>query len=95
MESAHTVLIEAAGASALGSALGGETSQATEILGVRETARFLHCSVSHVSNILNGRVPNVPPIPHVRAGRLRLIRREALVRWFNEQEAASGKPSRR
>jgi hypothetical protein len=34
-------------------------------------------------------VPNLPPIPHVRAGRLRLIRRDALIEWFKAQEAAS------
>jgi len=60
-----------------------------EIFGVRETASFLHCSPSHVSNILNGKVANLPPIPHVRAGRKRLIRRESLVQWFKAQEAAS------
>lgn len=56
---------------------------------MRGAAAFLHCSPSHVSNILNGKIPNLPPIPHVRAGRLRLIRKEALVEWFKAQEAAS------
>jgi hypothetical protein len=60
-----------------------------EILDVRGAAAFLHCSPSHVSNILNGKIRNLPPIPHVRAGRLRLIRKEALIEWFKAQEAAS------
>ena len=60
-----------------------------EILDVRGAAKYLSCSASHVSNILNGKVPNLPPIPHVRAGRLRLIRRDALIEWFKAQEAAS------
>ena len=60
-----------------------------EILDVRGAATYLSCSASHVSNILNGKVPNLPPIPHVRAGRLRLIRRDALIEWFKAQEAAS------
>jgi hypothetical protein len=60
-----------------------------EILDVQGVANFLHCSKSHVSNILNGKVPNVPPIPHVPAGRKKLIRRAALVEWFKAQEAAS------
>jgi len=59
------------------------------ILNVKETAQILGCSVSHVSNIINGKVDGVLPIPHVRAGRLRLIRREALMRWFEDQEDAS------
>jgi predicted transcriptional regulator len=60
-----------------------------EILGVKAAAKILGCSASHVSNILNGKVGGVPPIPHVRAGRLRLIRREVLMRWFEDQERAS------
>jgi excisionase family DNA binding protein len=60
-----------------------------EILNVKGAAQLLGCSVSHVSNILNGKVDGVPPIPHVRAGRLRLIRRQALLRWFEECEKAS------
>lgn len=60
-----------------------------EILDVQGVADYLHCSKSHVSNILNGKVPNVPPIPHVPAGRKKLIRKESLVEWFKAQEAAS------
>jgi hypothetical protein len=63
--------------------------EAAEILDVRGAAKLLGCSVSHVSNILNGKVDGIEPIPHVRAGRLRLIRRLALMRWFEEQEHAS------
>ena len=59
---------------------------AKEILDVKGAAQVLGCSPAHVSNMLNGKVPGVPPIPHVRAGRLRLIRRAALMRWFEEQE---------
>jgi excisionase family DNA binding protein len=58
-----------------------------DILDVKGVARVLGCSVSHVSNILNRKVDGLPPIPHVRAGRLRLVRREALMRWFQEREA--------
>jgi excisionase family DNA binding protein len=65
-----------------------------EILDVKGAAHLLGCSVSHVSNMLNGKVDGVPRIPHVRAGRLRLIRRESLLRWFEEQEGASKGESR-
>jgi excisionase family DNA binding protein len=65
------------------------SQEAAEILDVKGAAKVLGCSVSHVSNILNGKVDGVEPIPHVRAGRLRLIRRQALMRWFEEQEHAS------
>lgn len=60
-----------------------------EILDVKGVARFLGCSVSHVSNILNGKVAGLSPIPHVRAGRLRLVRREVLMRWCQDREAES------
>ncbi len=66
-----------------------EKQEQSEILDVRGAATFLHCSPSHVSNILNGKIPNLPPIPHVRAGRLRLIRKESLIAWFEAHEAAS------
>jgi excisionase family DNA binding protein len=65
------------------------TQVAKEILDVKSAAKILGCSASHISNILNGKVEGVPPIPHVRAGRLRLIRRAALMRWFEDQEQAS------
>lgn len=64
-------------------------NESKEILDVKGAAELLGCSPSHVSNILNGKVPGVPPIPHIRAGRLRLIRRAALMRWCEEQETAS------
>ena len=66
-----------------------ENEEQFEILDVRGAAELLHCSPSHVSNILNGKIPNLPPIPHVPAGRLRLIRKDALIEWFKAQEAAS------
>jgi excisionase family DNA binding protein len=60
-----------------------------EILDVKGAAQLLGCSVAHVSNMLNGKVVGVSPIPHVRAGRRRLIRRAALMRWFEEEEKTS------
>lgn len=57
-----------------------------EILTVAEAAHILDCSRSHVTNLLTGRVPGVQPIPHVKAGRLRRIRRETLMEWFRQQE---------
>jgi excisionase family DNA binding protein len=58
-----------------------------DILTVHEAAEILSCSYSHVVHLLTGKVAGVSPIPHVKAGRLRRIRREALMRWFREQEA--------
>ena len=61
---------------------------AREILDVEAAALILGCSISHLSNILNSKVEGVPPIPHVRAGRRRMIRRSSLMIWFEQQEIA-------
>jgi excisionase family DNA binding protein len=60
-----------------------------EILDVKGAAKLLRCSPAHLSNILNGKVKGLPPIPHVRAGRLRLIRRQKLMEWVEQRELAS------
>ena len=60
-----------------------------EIFDVQKAAEYLSCSKSHLSNILNGKVANVPPIPHVPAGRKKLIRRAAIDEWIKAQEATS------
>jgi hypothetical protein len=57
-----------------------------EILDIRAAAHYLGVSRSHLSHILAGKVPGVPAIPHVRAGRRALIRRAVIDRWLLEQE---------
>lgn len=58
------------------------------ILTLLEAARFLRCSKAHLSNLLNGRVPGAPPLPHVSVGRRKLIRRESLEHWLRATETA-------
>lgn len=53
-----------------------------EILSVKDVAELLGCSPSHVRRLLNGKVPDVPRIPHMRAGRVRLIRRVVVLAWL-------------
>ena len=57
-----------------------------EILDIKAAAHYLGVSRSHLSHILAGKVPGVPAIPHVRAGRRALIRRAVIDRWLLEQE---------
>lgn len=40
-----------------------------EIMDIKAAATYLGVSRSHLSHILAGKVPGVPAIPHVRAGR--------------------------
>jgi len=57
-----------------------------EIMDIRAAANYLGVSRSHLSHILAGKVPGVPAIPYVRAGRRALIRRTVIDRWILEQE---------
>ena len=48
------------------------------ILTIREVAAELHCSAAHVSNLINGKVPGAPLLPHARIGRRVLVKEEWL-----------------
>ena len=60
-----------------------------EILSIKEVAEMLGCSLSHVRNLLKGKVPNVPRIPHFRSGRVRIIRRVAVLSWLESLKQAT------
>ena len=57
-----------------------------EIMDIKAAASYLGVSRSHLSHILAGKVPGVPAIPYVRAGRRALIRRAVIDKWLLEQE---------
>jgi len=65
---------------------GSQAVNHREILDIKAAALYLGVSRSHLSHILSGKVPGVPSIPHVRAGRRALIRRAVIDRWLIEQE---------
>lgn len=65
---------------------GSQAFDHREILDIKAAALYLGVSRSHLSHILSGKVPGVPSIPHVRAGRRALIRRAVIDRWLVEQE---------
>jgi phage-related protein len=54
-----------------------------------EVAKLLHCSKAHVSNVA-GRVPRCTPIPSVSLGRRKLIRRQTLLSWIEQNERSDG-----
>ncbi len=58
-----------------------------EILTIEEVARILHCSKTHVSNVMNGKVPGVPKLTHLPLGRRKLVRRAWLEQWMEANKA--------
>ena len=56
------------------------------VLNLAEAARFVRCSRSHLSNVLNSKVRDVPHLPAVRIGRRVLFRRESLEQWLRQIE---------
>jgi excisionase family DNA binding protein len=57
-----------------------------ELLTLSEVAEMLHCSKAHVSNVVGGRVRECPPMPAVRLGRRRLVRRSSLEAWIEAND---------
>jgi excisionase family DNA binding protein len=60
-----------------------------DLLTLDDVAEVLHCSKAHVSNVIAGRVPSCAPIPAVRLGRRKLVRRETLASWIEHNELAA------
>jgi hypothetical protein len=64
-----------------------------EVLTLREVAEALRCSKAHVCKIVNGQVAGAPRIPAITLGRRKLVRRESLLRWIEENEKAGTIPA--
>jgi excisionase family DNA binding protein len=58
----------------------------SEILTIREVAEVLRCSKAHVSNVLRGRVEAKPKLTHFSLGRRKLVRREWLDTWMEQNK---------
>ncbi len=56
------------------------------ILTTQEVARELQVSKAHVSKAIAGKLPGTTPLPAIRMGRRKLVRREALLQWLAENE---------
>jgi len=56
------------------------------VLTVPEVAQALRCSKAHVHNLINGKVRDAKPLPSVRIGRRRLVRRASLDEWITANE---------
>jgi excisionase family DNA binding protein len=60
-----------------------------DLLTLAEVAQMLHCSKAHVSNVVAGRVRECSPMPALRLGRRRLVRRASLEAWIAENDRIS------
>ena len=56
------------------------------LLTLKEVACELRCSKAHVSNVVNGRVRGVARLTHIAVGRRKLVRREWLDHWMEENK---------
>ena len=67
-------------------------SDEREILTVKDVARELRCSATHVYKVIGGKVMNVSSLPSIRIGRRKLVRRSSLERWksLNEHGEENG-----
>ena len=58
----------------------------SNVLTVSEVARELRCSKAHVHNLINAKVHGARPLPSLRLGRRRLVRRTSLDEWIRTNE---------
>jgi len=68
-----------------------EKSDKSPVMTLRQAAEYLRISKAHLSNILNGKVPSVPPLVHATVGRRILIRRNWADEWLEKLGARSVK----
>ncbi len=61
-----------------------------EILRIKDVAADLCCSKAHVYKLIRGTVNGVSPLPAIRAGRRRLVRRSSLESWKKNNETSAG-----
>jgi len=63
-----------------------QASASHDVLTVSEVADELRCSKAHVHNLINGKVRGARPLPALRLGRRRVVRRAGLVEWIKSNE---------
>jgi hypothetical protein len=60
----------------------------TNILTIKEVADILRCSKTHAQNVMEGRVRGLPRLPHLTFGRRKVVRKEWLDSWMEENKTA-------
>lgn len=61
-----------------------ETGESAQVMTLQQAAAYLRISKAHLSNVLNGKVPGVPPLRHASVGRRILIKRIWADEWLEE-----------
>ncbi len=59
-----------------------DTKAQTPVMTLKQAADYLQISKAHLSNVINGKVPEVPPLRCCRVGRRVLIKREWVDEWM-------------
>jgi hypothetical protein len=60
----------------------------TNILTIKDVADILRCSKTHAQNVMEGRVRGLPRLPHLTFGRRKVVRKEWLDSWMEENKTA-------
>jgi hypothetical protein len=55
-------------------------------LTVKEVAGILRCSKAHALNIIEGRIRGLPKLPHLNFGRRKVVRKEWLDSWMEQNK---------
>jgi len=56
-------------------------------LTIKDVAKLLRCSRTHVQNALRGKVPGMPILAHLPMGRRKIVRRRWLNQWVDSNKA--------
>ncbi len=54
------------------------------VMTLSQTAEYLQISKAHLSNVIHGKVPNLPPIKHANVGRRTLVKKSWADAWLDE-----------
>ena len=58
------------------------TNERPQVLTLKQAAEYLRISKAHLSNVINRKVPGVPPLCYAQVGRRILIKREWADEWL-------------
>jgi len=68
-----------------------DTKDSTPVMTLTQAAAYLRVSKAHLSNVINGKVPGVPPVRSFRMGRRILIKREWLDQWLETADLGAAR----